>query len=102
MVLVGIVTVFDGVLTAVTKDDSTSIKNRLDGIKNRMESLNDEEWEVLNESDISAFGMYITWAKSMESFQQFSDFKKPEKEPKDLNRNWISHGRKTTNATKFR
>lgn len=42
--------------------------------------------------------MYFTWTESMKGFQEYSEFNKPEKEPKSLNRHWISHGRKTTIA----
>lgn len=101
LALVGVVTVFDGVLTAATKNDGTSIKNRLNEIKNKIKGLNDEAWALLNESEISAYGMYITWTESMKDFQKRSEFNKPEEEPKDLNRHWISHGRKTINATKL-
>lgn len=101
LALVGIVTVFDGVLSVVTNDTTTSIIRRLNEIRDRMDSLSDEEWETLNESEITVFGMYITWTESMKGFQKPSDFNKPEKEPKDLNRHWISHGRKTSNATKL-
>jgi len=101
LALVGIVTVFDGVLSVITSNTTTSIPKRLNKIKDRMENLSDEQWESLNESDITAFGMYITWTESMKGFQEHSEFDKPEKEPKGLNRHWISHGRKTTNATKL-
>lgn len=101
LALIGIVTVFDGVLSVATNDPDTSIPKRLNKIKDKMESLSDDEWELLEESDITAFGMYITWTESMKGFQKRSDFKKPEDEPKDLNRHWISHGRKTLIATKL-
>lgn len=101
LALVGIVTVFDGVLTAVTKDNGTNIEKRLNKIRNKLKSLTNEKWQMLNEAEISVYGMYITWTEVMKDFQKFSDFKKPEKEPEDLNRHWISHGRKTTNAAKL-
>ena len=66
-----------------------------------MEKLSDEEWECLGEKEITVFGMYITWTKTMEGFQRYSEFDKPETEPKSLNRHWIAHGRKTTIATKL-
>lgn len=99
--LVGIVTVFDGVLSIATNDATTSIIKRLKEIGNRMDALSDDEWEKLNESEMTVFGMYITWTESMKDFQKVSDFKQPESEPKELNRHWISHGRKTSCATKL-
>ena len=101
LALVGIVTVFDGVLSAVTNNTTTNIKTRLNEIRKRIESLSDEKWESLEETDITAFGMYITWTESMKGFQEYSDFNRPDKEPNELNRHWISHGRKTTNAAKL-
>lgn len=99
--LVGIVTVFDGVLSTATNDAATSIIKRLKEIDNKMDVLSDDEWEKLNELDMTVFGMYFTWTESMKDFQKFIDFKQPESEPKELNRHWISHGRKTSSATKL-
>lgn len=101
LALVGIVTVFDGILTVTTKNPTTSIPKRLKEIEDKMDRLSEEQWESLDESDITVFGMHITWTESMKGFQEYSEFDKPEKEPKGLNRHWISHGRKTTNATKL-
>lgn len=101
LTLVGIVAVLDGVLSMVTKDDSTKIPRRLEQIKDKLKDLLDKEWELLDESDITAFGIYITWTKTMEEFKKRSEFNKPETEPKDLNRHWIAHGRKTIIATKL-
>ena len=61
-------------------------------LRNKMECLSDEEWELLNDSDISVFGMYMTWTETMKGFQKRSEFKNPEEEPEDLNRHWIAHG----------
>lgn len=101
LALVGAVIVFDGVLTEATCDVSTNISKRIANIREKIENLSDEEWECLEESEITVFGMYITWTKTMEGFQLYSEFDKPETEPKGLNRHWIAHGRKTTIATKL-
>lgn len=101
LALIGIVTVFDGVLSVVTKNTTTKISKRLNEIEDKIDRLSEEQWESLDESDITVFGMYITWTESMKGFQEYSEFDKPEKEPKGLNRHWISHGRKTTDATKL-
>lgn len=101
LTLVGVVTVFDGVLSTVTNDDTTKIYKRLNQIKYKLKNLSEEEWKLLDESEITAFGIYITWIESMKGFQKYSDFSKPETEPKDLNRHWITHGRKTIIATKL-
>lgn len=101
LALAGAVIVFDGVLTEATSNASTNISRRIEDIRNKMEKLSDEEWECLGEKEITVFGMYITWTKTMEGFQRYSEFDKPETEPKSLNRHWIAHGRKTTIATKL-
>ena len=101
LTLVGVAVVFDGVLQAVTNDDTTKIPRRLNQIEDKLKDLCEEEWELLDKSEITAFGMYITWTESMEGFQKYSEFNKPETEPKDINRHWIAHGRKTTIATKL-
>lgn len=101
LALIGIVTVFDGVLSIATQNTTTNISKRLNEIEDKIDRLSEEQWESLDESDITAFGMYITWTETMKGFQEYSEFNKPEKEPKSLNRHWISHGRKTTIATKL-
>lgn len=101
LALVGIITVFDGALSIATNNSTTSIKSRLRAISDQIDCLTDEQWEDLDETDITAFGMYITWSKSMKGFQLSSNFSEPETEPQDLNRHWIAHGRKTTSATKL-
>lgn len=101
LTLVGIVAVFDGVLSAVTNDDTTKIPQRLNEIESKLKTLSEEEWDSLDAAEITAFGVYITWTESMKGFQKHSDFSKPETEPKDLNRHWIAHGRKTIIATKL-
>lgn len=101
LTLVGVVAVFDGVLSAVTNDDTTKIPKRLNQIEDKLNDLSEEEWELLDEAEITAFGIYITWTESMKGFQKRSEFSKPETEPKDLNRHWIAHGRKTIIETKL-
>lgn len=101
LALVGVVIVFDGVLSEATCNVSTNISKRIADIKKRVENLLDEEWDCLKESEITVFGMYITWTRTMEGFQVYSKFDKPETEPTGLNRHWIAHGRKTTIATKL-
>lgn len=101
LALVGVVIVFDGVLTEATSNVSTNISKKIADIRKKIENLSDEEWECLEENEITVFGMYITWTKTMEGFQVYSEFDKPETEPKGLNRHWIAHGRKTTIATKL-
>lgn len=99
LALVGVIAVFDGVLSAATKDDLTCLKTRLKKIRKQMDGLSEEQWESLAEKDMSVFGMYITWTESIKGFQKHSDFSKPE--PAELNRHWIAHGRKISVASKL-
>ena len=93
------ITVFDGVLSAATKDDSTQLITRLNKIRKKMDDWSEEQWESLTEKDMSICGMYITWTESIKGFQIYSDFSKPE--PVELNRHWIAHGRKISMASKL-
>lgn len=68
LALAGAVIVFDGVLTEATSNASTNISRRIEDIRNKMEKLSDEEWECLGEKEITVFGMYITWTKTMEGY----------------------------------
>lgn len=101
LALVGAIAVFDGVLSAATKDDSHQLKARINKIKKKIDDLSEEQWESLSEKDMSILGMYITWTESLKGFQRHSDFSKPESEPAELNRHWIAHGRKTSMASKL-
>lgn len=101
LALIGLVATFDGALTVATNNTTPSIQKRLDDISVRLEGLLEEEWEFLDESDITIVGMHITWTQTMNEFQKYSNFAMPETEPKDLNRHWIAHGRKTSGATKL-
>lgn len=101
LALAGVVIVFDGALTEATCNVSTNISKRIADVRKKIENLSDAEWECLEEKEITVVGMYITWIKTMEGFQVYSKFDKPETEPEGLNRHWIAHGRKTTMATKL-
>ena len=101
LALVGLVAIFDGALTVATNNTTSNIQKRLDEINLRLDGLSEEEWELLDESDITIFGMHITWTQTMNEFRKCSNFAAPETEPKDLNRHWIAHGRKTSGATKL-
>ncbi len=88
-------------VSEATCNVSTNISKRIADIRKKVENLLDKEWEYLKEGEITVFGMYITWTRTMEGFQVYSEFDKPETEPTGLNRHWIAHGRKTTIATKL-
>ena len=47
------ITVFDGVLSAAIKDDSTQLITRLHKIRKKMDDLFEEQWESLTEKDMS-------------------------------------------------
>ena len=100
LALVGMVSAFDGALSKATNDSETSIKNRLDALKNKIRDSS-ESLDKVQEKDITLFGTYISWTKTMDSFQKSTDFSKPEKEPAFINRHWVAHGRKTSCASKL-
>ena len=58
-----------------------------------------EDNEEIENDEFSVFALLITFRETMESFSHNSDFKK--KEPKNLNRHWIMHGRSRRRKTKL-
>jgi metal-dependent hydrolase (beta-lactamase superfamily II) len=58
-----------------------------------------EDNEEIENDEFSVFALLITFRETMESFSRNSDFKK--KEPKNLNRHWIMHGRSRRRKTKL-
>lgn len=80
LALAGVVIVFDGALTEATCNVSTNISKRIADVRKKIENLLDAEWECLEEKEITVVGMYITWIKTMERFQVYSKFDKPETE----------------------
>lgn len=97
LVLTGIATVYDGGLSGATDVHNTSIKERVNKIVEKVNKNN----EIADHKDIELLGVYYSWKKSMDSYNEFIDFKEKSQEPSYINRHWIVHGRKTSYADKL-
>jgi len=91
---VGIISVIDSVLSDISGNRVTNIFKRANAILKKVEetdSIENEEFAVL----------VLTWTfrKTMESISANSDFNS--KEPKNLNRHWIMHGRSRRRRTQL-
>lgn len=94
LAVAGFVSVFDGLLSDISSNTTSSLSSRVDAIKMILDR------QVLggnNNFDMLSFAW--TFTKTIESFATFSDFSK--KEPKGLNRHWIAHGRSHRKKTKL-
>lgn len=94
LAVTGFTSVFDGLLSDVSKNISPSLKPRIKTIKEKLD--NDE---LLDYDEYATLTLALTLEKTLESFSANSDFSK--KEPKGLNRHWIAHGRSTRKKTKL-
>jgi len=74
---------------------STSIKNRVEVITEKVESSGDA---TLDEVEINDFVLISTYTKTIELFGANSNFDKDEPE---LNRHWIAHGRMNRSMEKI-
>ena len=94
LAVTGFTSVFDGLLSDISHNSTTNLKNRIDVIKKKI-----EKDETLDHDEYATLSLAITLEKALDSFSAFSDFSK--KEPKELNRHWIAHGRSTRKRTKL-
>lgn len=90
----GFVSVFDGLLSAVSGKATHRLAPRIQEIEKKL-----EKEEVLENDEYATLTLAITFQKTMESFSQSVPF--DQKEPKGLNRHWIAHGRSTRRKTKL-
>lgn len=90
----GLTSVFDGLLSDISNNPTPSLKSRIGTITAKLD--NDE---ILDNFEYATLTLAITFEKTMETFSANSDFSK--KEPKDLNRHWIAHGRSHRRKTKL-
>ena len=94
LAIVGLTSVFDGLLTDISNDPAASMQPRIKVIKQKIESdtvLSNEEYAIIT----------FTWTfdATLTSFSKKAPFN--EKEPKGLNRHWIAHGRSRRKRTKL-
>lgn len=94
LAITGFTSVFDGLLSDVSKDDTHKLKQRINIIIEKLEKN-----EMLDQDEFSIFVWSITFKKALDSFSKTVPFDK--KEPKVLNRHWIAHGRSHRKKTKL-
>lgn len=94
LAVTGFTSVFDGLLSDVSKNQSSSLTPRIKTIKEKLDSD-----ELLDHDEYATLTLAFTFEKTLESFSAYSNFSK--KEPKGLNRHWIAHGRSTRKNTKL-
>ena len=94
LAVLGVTSVFDGVLSAVSRNITTNLSKRINIIIDKIRKQN-----VLGQEEYSIVVLGFTLEKTLESFAADSRFS--EKEPKALNRHWIAHGRSRRKKTKL-
>lgn len=94
LALTGLTSVFDGLLTSISRSSTHKLKPRIDVIKSKL-----ERDEILDSNEYAMLSLAITIEKTLDSFSAFAPFDKPE--PKTLNRNWIAHGRSNKKRTRL-
>lgn len=95
LALLGFLSIVDGLLSDVSNNiTSTSIYGRANPILEKLENS-----EAVENSEYAELALLITFRDTMESLGAKSDFSK--KEPKNLNRHWIMHGRSRRRKTKL-
>ena len=95
LALLGFLSIIDGLLSDVSNNiTSTSIYGRANPILEKLENS-----EVVENSEYAELALLMTFRDTMESLGAKSDFSK--KEPQNLNRHWIMHGRSRRRRTKL-
>lgn len=95
LALLGFLSIIDGLLSDVSNNlTSTSIYGRANPILEKLENS-----EAVENSEYAELALLMTFRDTMESLGAKSDFSK--KEPKNLNRHWIMHGRSRRRKTKL-
>lgn len=92
--VLGLISIADGLLSDVSHNSTTSVFKRADAILNKM-----EDNEAIDNDDYAILALIMTFRDTMESFSANAPFDK--KEPKNLNRHWIMHGRSRRRKTKL-
>lgn len=95
LALLGFLSIIDGLLSDVSNNiTSTSIYGRANPILEKLENS-----EAVENNEYAELALLITFRDTMESLSAKSDFSK--KEPKNLNRHWIMHGRSRRRKTRL-
>ena len=94
LAIIGLLVVIDGLLTDVSGNFGTNIITRAKAVIEKV-----EENEIICNNDIIPMTLAITFQRTMESLSESTSF--TGKEPKNLNRHWILHGRSYRRKTKL-
>lgn len=94
LAVIGFTSVLDGLLSDVTNDPTHQLKKRIDSIVNKI-----QEDVILSHDEYALVTLVMTFEKTLHSFSKSIPFS--EKEPKELNRHWIAHGRSSRKKTKL-
>ena len=91
----GLTAVFDGLLSDISKNPSTKLQSRINIIISKLE--NDE---ALENDEYATLSLAMTFENTMETFcKDYYNF--TQKEPKELSRHWIAHGRSHRRKTRL-
>lgn len=94
LAVVGLLPVIDGLLSDVSQNTTTNIFKRADYILQKVESD-----ESISNDEISIIALAWTFRETMQSLCAQVPFS--QKEPKNLNRHWIMHGRSRRKKTQL-
>ena len=94
LAVTGFTSVFDGLLSDVSKDHTHKLRQRINVINEKFEN-----GEMLDQDEYSTFILSFTFEEMLDSFSKTVPF--DQKEPEDLNRHWIAHGRSHRKKTKL-
>lgn len=94
LAVIGLLPVIDGLLSDVSGNTTTNIFTRADFILQKAE--NDES---ISSDEISVIALAWTFRETMQSLSANINFS--QKEPKNLNRHWIMHGRSRRKKTRL-
>ncbi len=86
LAIIGLISIFDGLLSDVTGNNSTKLAARSNVVFKKLE--NDE---TIDSDEFAILILMMTYEKSFGMFTAHSDFSQDE--PEYLNRHWIMHGR---------
>lgn len=92
--LTGLCSFIDGLLSFLTEDFTTSIKNRINELVNKL-----NQRDELNEKEYSDYSLFVTVRDTFKLYGERKPFDGDE--PDCINRHWIVHGRRTILASKY-
>ena len=94
LAVIGFTSIIDGLLSDASGSQATSFVKRVSTIMGKLENNED-----VDSDEYALLTLMLTFEKAMNLFANHSNF--TEKEPKELNRHWIMHGRTRRKKTKL-